>query len=193
MFESKITRIREGCLCVFESKITRIARISKQVFSRVDGCVVSTLTSSQMRLLYILRQKIVHIIIVSFILHHTPTAILFHNFPFFSHLFFNLPPRQQISAFLFPKFSKFTWLPVFVIACFLFVCLFGVSDYSVCDYYLYANILHRNFLRFTHPPPQSPANIHLWPPGASRVSLIKAKMPCSRHRRRSGGGGGICF
>ena len=36
-------------------------------------------------------------------------------------------------------------LLVFVIACFCF--LLGVSDYSVCEY-LYANILHRNFLSY---------------------------------------------
>ena len=36
---------------------------------------------------------------------------------------------------------------------FLFVCLFVVPDYSIRDLYLYDNILHRNFLRFTPPTP----------------------------------------
>ena len=44
-------------------------------------------------------------------------------------------------------------LLLLVLSIFLF--LFEVSDYSVNEYYLYANILHRNFLRFTPLPPPS--------------------------------------
>ena len=56
-------------------------------------------------------------------------------------------------------FVFLSWLlSSFCVGCsclFLFFCLFGVSDYSVHEKYLHANILHRNFLRFTHPPSQS--------------------------------------
>ena len=49
-------------------------------------------------------------------------------------------------------YCLFFFLFFFVFFLFFFVFfLFGVSDYLVHDWYLYANILHRNFLRFTPP------------------------------------------
>ena len=42
--------------------------------------------------------------------------------------------------------------PCLLLYLFFLLILFGVSDYSVRDKYLHANILHRNFLRFTPPP-----------------------------------------
>ena len=56
----------------------------------------------------------------------------------------------------FPNFEPTPTPPLPSVGCscllfLVFLFLFGVSDYSVHDWYLYANILHRNFLLFTSP------------------------------------------
>ena len=77
---------------------------------------------------------------------------------------FTAPPPLHFLRFIFQGWLGLVFVFVFlssgfflvlalvarVCYCLFFVfCLFGVSDYSVHDLYLYANILHRNFLRFT--------------------------------------------
>ena len=80
---------------------------------------------------------------ISLIPHPPPHFFFFYSFFFFFFFF----------LFFFFFFFLFCFFFFFFFCFVFFVFLFGFSDYLVRDFYLYANILHRNFLRFT---PQLP-------------------------------------
>ena len=68
------------------------------------------------------------------------------------------------------------------------VCFFFVSkifQFYVRDYYLYANILHRNFLHFTPPPPRRTA------PNSRRLMAPTPTPTSSKWRPKSHVGGGV--
>ena len=101
----------------------------------------------------------------------------------------NVSSLPLFFAFLSSGFCLVLALIARVFYCLFFVfCLFGVSDYSVRDYYLYATILHRNFLRFTPPPPTYPIDARPLP-RCKPLQPMSPKASLTRLLIRWGGGG----